>query len=84
MSNASRDKGIEPEGYVLYSYAAIQAWQQAMQKAGSKDPAKVQAALNALEFNTVIGKFKFDSKGDPNLPPYAFFKWSGGKYSQIN
>ena len=79
-----RDKGIEPEGYVLYSYAAIQAWQQAMQKAGSKDPAKVQAALNVLEFNTVIGKFKFDSKGDPNLPPYAFFKWSGGKYSQIN
>ncbi len=79
-----RDKGIEPEGYVLYSYAAIQAWQQAMEKAGSKDPKKVQAALNALEFNTVIGKFKFDSKGDPNLPPYAFFKWSGGKYSQIN
>ena len=24
-----KDKGIEPEGYVLYTYAAIQAWKQA-------------------------------------------------------
>ncbi len=79
-----RDKGIEPEGYVLYSYAAIQAWQAAVQKAGDLDPKKVQDALNSLEFNTVIGKFRFDAKGDPNLPPYAFFKWSKGTYEQIN
>ena len=79
-----RAKGIEPEGYVLYTYAAYQAWHQAVKKAGSTDPKKVQDALNSLEFNTAIGKFRFDSKGDPNLPPYAFFKWSGGKYSQIN
>jgi branched-chain amino acid transport system substrate-binding protein len=32
----------------------------------------------------VIGKFKFDNKGDPNLPPYAFFKWTKGDYQQIN
>ena len=30
-----KDKGIEPEGYVLYTYAAIQAWAQAAEKAGS-------------------------------------------------
>ena len=79
-----RDRKIEPEGYVLYTYAAIQAWQQAVGKAGSLDPAKVIKALNSNEFDTVIGKFRFNKKGDPNLPPYAFYKWSKGNYEQIN
>ncbi|MEC9367520.1 MAG: branched-chain amino acid ABC transporter substrate-binding protein [Pseudomonadota bacterium] len=77
-------KGVEPEGYVLYTYAAIQAWKQAVEKAGGLDPKTVIAALNSSEFDTVIGKFKFDKKGDPNLPPYAFYKWSKGTYDQIN
>ncbi|GAB4239124.1 MAG: branched-chain amino acid ABC transporter substrate-binding protein [Methyloligellaceae bacterium] len=79
-----RAKGIEPEGYVLYTYAAIQAWQQAVEKAGSTDTDAVIKALNSNEFDTVIGKFRFNKKGDPNLPPYAFYKWSKGKYDQIN
>lgn len=77
-------KKIDPEGYVLYTYAAIQAWKQAVEAAGSMDAEKVIAKLNELEFSTVIGKFKFDDKGDPNLPPYAFYKWSNGTYEQIN
>ncbi len=76
-------KKVDPEGYVLYTYAAIQAWKQAVEKAKSTDAKAVIAQLNALEFNTVIGKFKFNEKGDPNLPPYAFYKWSKGKYDQI-
>src|SRR3546814_16733777 len=32
-----RDKGIEPEGYVLYTYGTIQAWAQAAEKAGTTD-----------------------------------------------
>lgn len=79
-----RAKGIEPEGYVLYTYAAIQAWKEAVEKVGTTDPAKVIPALNSMEFDTVIGKFKFNKKGDPNLPPYAFYRWSKGTYEQIN
>ncbi len=79
-----RDKGIEPEGYVLYTYAAYQAWQQAVKTAGSTDADKVSKALHDGTFKTVIGDFKFDKKGDPSLPPYAFFKWSKGDYNQIN
>ena len=77
-------KKIDPEGYVLYTYAAIQAWKQAVEKAKSFETPKVVKQLNSLEFSTVIGKFKFDKKGDPNLPPYAFFEWSKGTYGQIN
>lgn len=79
-----RAKNIEPEGYVLYTYAAIQAWAQAATTAGSISADKVIAALNKGEFSTVLGKFKFDKKGDPNLPPYKFYKWSKGQYEQIN
>jgi branched-chain amino acid transport system substrate-binding protein len=78
-----KDKGIEPEGYVLYTYAAIQAWKQATDKAKSVDSAEVVKALNDTEFDTVIGKFKFNEKGDPNLPPYAVYRWSNGTYEQL-
>jgi branched-chain amino acid transport system substrate-binding protein len=77
-----KDKGIEPEGYVLYTYAAVQAWKEAAEKAKSTDSAEVVKALNDTEFDTVIGKFKFNEKGDPNLPPYAVYRWSNGGYEQ--
>lgn len=77
-------KGIEPEGYVLYTYAAIQAWRQAAEKAKSTESADVVKAMNDTEFDTVIGKFKFNEKGDPNLPPYSVYRWSNGTYEQID
>ncbi|MGH9808358.1 MAG: branched-chain amino acid ABC transporter substrate-binding protein, partial [Terriglobia bacterium] len=78
-----KDKGIEPEGYVLYTYAAIQAWKQAAEKAKSVESAEVVKALNDTDFDTVIGKFRFNEKGDPNLPPYAVYRWSNGTYEEI-
>ena len=78
-----KDKGIEPEGYVLYTYAALQAWKQAAEKAKSVERDEIVKALNDTEFDTVVGKFKFNEKGDPNLPPYAVYRWSKGTYDQI-
>lgn len=78
-----KDRGIEPEGFVLYTYAALQAWTQAAQKAGTTDMGGVVKALNENEFDTVIGKFRFNEKGDPNLPPYAVYRWSNGNYEEI-
>ena len=80
---AFRAAKIEPEGYVLYTYATIQAWKQAAEKANSIDTKKVVEQLNTLEFDTVLGKFKFDKKGDPTLPPYTFYEWKNGKYEQL-
>jgi branched-chain amino acid transport system substrate-binding protein len=79
-----RAQKIEPEGYVLYTYAAVQAWAQAATAAKSEDAKKVIAELNKDTFKTVIGNFKFDKKGDPNLPPYKFYEWKKGTYDQIN
>ena len=69
---------------MLYTYAAIQAWAQAAGAAKSQAADKVIGKLNAMEFSTVLGKFKFNKKGDPNLPPYKFYEWKAGKYDQIN
>ena len=79
-----KEKGIEPEGYVLYTYAALQAWKQAAEKAGSVEMEDIVKAMNDTEFDTVIGKFHFNEKGDPNLPPYAVYRWSNGTYEQID
>ena len=77
-------KNIDPEGYVLYTYAAIQTWALAATAAKSEDSKAVIAQLNSGKFNTVVGTFSFDKKGDPNLPPYTIYEWKGGKYEQIN
>ena len=82
---AFRQKGVDPEGYVLYTYAAVQTWKDAVEKAagGSKqmpDTKKIIDALNNTEFNTVLGKFKFDKKGDPTAPGYVVYVWKDGKY----
>ena len=77
-------KGVEPEGYVLYTYAAVQAWKEAAEKAGSIDAPAVVKALNENTIHSVIGDFKFDETGDPSLPPYAVYRWSNGSYEQIS
>jgi branched-chain amino acid transport system substrate-binding protein len=79
-----RAKKIDPEGYVLYTYAAIQAWAQAATAAKSEDTKAVVAQLAKGKFKTVIGDFSFDKKGDPTLPPYTMYEWKGGKYEQLN
>jgi branched-chain amino acid transport system substrate-binding protein len=77
-------KNIDPEGYVLYAYAAIQTWAQAATAAKSEDSKAVIAELNKTTFKTVVGDFNFDKKGDPNLPPYTVYEWKDGKYAQLD
>ncbi len=75
-----RNQNYEPEAYTLYTYGAIQAWAQAAAKAGTADATKVQAALRANQFDTVLGKIGFDAKGDITAPGYVFYQWKNGKY----
>lgn len=78
-----RSKGIEPEGYVLYTYGAIQSWAQAVTTAGSTDTGKVIQALKSGEFDTVLGKFGFDEKGDVTAPGYVLYEWKNGSYDYM-
>jgi branched-chain amino acid transport system substrate-binding protein len=75
--------GFDPEGYTLYTYAALQVWRDAVTAAGSIDPAKVEAQLHALTFDTVVGKIKIDAKGDVVNPVYVWYIWHNGKYAEM-
>ncbi len=79
-----RDAGVEPEGYVLYTYAAIQAWAQAADKAGSVKFEPMIKSLNSNRFETVLGEIGFDAKGDVTAPGYVFYRWSKGDYDYAN
>jgi branched-chain amino acid transport system substrate-binding protein len=78
-----RKTGYDPEGYTLYSYAALQAWTQAVTKVGSTDTAKVTAALKSEKFDTVLGQIGFDAKGDVTAPGYVVYAWKAGKYDYV-
>jgi branched-chain amino acid transport system substrate-binding protein len=79
-----KDKGIDPEGYVLYTYAAIQIWADAVKKTKTTDPKKVAEALKAPgTWASVLGPMSFDSKGDPKGSGYVFYVWKNGSYAQM-
>ena len=72
----------DPTGYVLYSYATIQAWAEAANAAHST---KASVVANELKtggpWDTVLGKLKFDKKGDVVDAAYAIYKWTNGNYA---
>jgi branched-chain amino acid transport system substrate-binding protein len=78
-----RDKGFEPSGYTLHTYAAVQAWAQATQKAGTLAADKVIESLRHEQFDTVLGKISFDDKGDVSAPGYIWYMWKSGKYVPV-
>ncbi len=79
-----KDKGIDPEGYVLYTYAAFQVWAQAAAKAGTTDPQKVAAAMRAGTWDTVLGPIAYDKKGDITGGGWAVYRWNkDGNYQEI-
>ncbi len=80
LVKAFRDAKYEPEAYTLYTYAAIQAWAQAVTAAKSTEAKKVSAALRAGKFKTVLGTIDFNEKGDNSAPGYVFYVWKDGKY----
>jgi branched-chain amino acid transport system substrate-binding protein len=76
-------EGYNPEGYTLYTYAAIQAFAAAANKAGSVRVDDLSAALKSMTADTVVGSLSWDKKGDITDPKYVFYVWKGGKYAEM-
>jgi branched-chain amino acid transport system substrate-binding protein len=77
---AFRARGIEPEGYVLLAYAAVQVWAEGAGRAGTPDAAAVAATLHAGAWPTVQGRLAFDRKGDLRRFPFVMYRWQNGRY----
>jgi branched-chain amino acid transport system substrate-binding protein len=77
-------KGFDPQGYTLYSYAAVQVIKQAAEKANSLDPKKVAEVMHSgMPFHTVIGDISFDKKGDRTTVDYVWYVWKKGEDGRI-
>ncbi len=75
---AFRDRGVEPEGYVLPAYAAVQVWTAAARAAGSTSFDAVVKAIDDGHFATVLGGVSFDAHGDMSLPGFVIYQWRNG------
>ncbi|HEV2573653.1 MAG: branched chain amino acid ABC transporter substrate-binding protein [Rhizobiales bacterium 62-17] len=70
------DKKINPESYTLYTYAAVQILQQAMEATKTTDPKKVAEYMHSGKpFDTVIGTISYDAKGDRTDSDYVMYIW---------
>src|ERR1700727_191691 len=77
-------KGVDPQGYTLYSYAAVQIMKQAAEKANSLDPKKVAEVIHSgMPFHTVIGDISYDKKGDRTTVDYVWYVWKKGADGKI-
>ena len=77
-------KNFDPEGYTLYTYAALQIWAEAAKKANSVEGKKVADAMHAGQpFPSVLGNITFDKKGDVTAAGYVFYVWKNGNYSEM-
>ncbi len=79
-----KDKGVDPEGYTLYTYAAVQIWAAAANEAKTIDGKKVAQTMRSGKWDTVLGPISYDAKGDITTVDYVFYRWnSKGGYDEI-
>ncbi len=79
-----RAAGFEPEGFTLYTYAAVHVLADAARTARTLKGDKLADALRAASYHTVLGDIRFDRKGDPNSEPFVLYAWSKGAYAPLN
>jgi branched-chain amino acid transport system substrate-binding protein len=78
-----KKEGYEPEGYTLFTYAAMQVYAEAVARAKSDKLDDVSKAMHAGKFDTVIGSIGFDKKGDVVGPDYVVYRWHDGKRQEL-
>jgi branched-chain amino acid transport system substrate-binding protein len=67
------------------SYAAVQAWAQAVEEAGTVETDAVAATLRSREFDTVLGTIGFDAKGDvTGYDTFVWYRWQDGDYAPVD
>jgi branched-chain amino acid transport system substrate-binding protein len=71
-----RSAGVEPDGYVMPGYAAVEVASAAVAeaKAGGEPVRKI---LDAKTFATAIGDIRFNDKGDLRDNPYRLYRFDG-------
>ncbi|MCJ2049283.1 ABC transporter substrate-binding protein, partial [Methylobacterium sp. J-070] len=78
-------KGIDPEAFTLYAYAAVQVLAKAMAETGSSDGRALADWLHRGEaIDTVVGPIAYDKKGDITRLDYVMHVWTKGPDGKID
>jgi branched-chain amino acid transport system substrate-binding protein len=77
-------RGVNPQGYTLYAYAAVQLYAGAIDRAQSLDPEAVAAELRKGGFATVLGEISFNAAGDNATPNWRLYRWSNGRFQEAD
>ncbi|OCJ04225.1 amino acid ABC transporter [Rhizobium sp. AC44/96] len=80
---ALRTDGVEPEGYVLPAYAAVEIATKAVQDAAA-DERPVAQHLGGVSFDTVVGPITFNAGHELADNPYQLLQWRSGAFVQPN
>ena len=76
-------KNIDPEGFTLYGYAAVQVIAEAVKAVGKADAKMVADKLHAgMTVDTVVGPLSYDKKGDITRLDFVFYKLTGGQFQE--
>jgi len=70
---------IELQTYAPYAYDAVMVFAQAMQQAGSSDPATFLPALAKIKYQGVTGSIAFDPHGDLLNAALTLYTYRDGK-----
>jgi ABC-type branched-subunit amino acid transport system substrate-binding protein len=65
--------------YAASYYDATMLYAQAMQKANSIDPRKVEAVIASGSYKGIAGTYAFDERGDMKQSPVTIFTFKGGQ-----
>ncbi|GLS33150.1 amino acid-binding protein [Mesorhizobium albiziae] len=76
---ALKAEEIIPEGYVLPAYAAVEIAATVLAGASTSPSER----LGVDEFQTALGKIRFDAKGDLNQNPYRLFRFDGTRFAEV-
>ncbi len=77
-----REQGLEPDGYVLPTYAAMEIAATAISDAETSETS-VQDVLASQVFTTAIGEIQFTANGDLNKNPYRLYEMRQGQFQEV-
>ena len=77
QSSSGSERGIRARGLHPVRYGAVQAWAQAVEKAGSLELQAMIAVAAGDQFDTVLGRIDFDDKGDVTVQNPIWYVWRG-------
>ncbi len=76
LAGELRGGGIEPDGYVIPSFAAYGMAAEALRDS----PANPAAGLEGHAFATALGTVSFDADGNWTAPPFVVFRYDDGAF----